>query len=353
MHIFGNCDFEFRHNASTAHAVLFRADEECILPRNSTKNQLHDALENNDFEAAGRLMASNREAYLVECFEDKQESWKSCLHVIAAMYDEEKAGELCTQLLEKIKNKMNKKYLLDARTVDEFEFGGPRSVRARVAPIHIAAYSGNAEIVRLLCREYGVDVNCRTSDASVEESETGVTPLQTAAENSDTEVATPQSEENNNVSLVTPMFIAAHEGHAEVVRVMINNKADVNASCAEGRTPLYAASCEGHEEVVKLLLDNKADVNASRHTNGATPLHVASVRGHVNVVKLLLANNADVNSRRLRGGTKGCTPLFEASREGHADVVKLLLDNKADVNEADIPMAPHLCMLLLLVVMQM
>jgi len=36
----------------------------------------------------------------------------------------------------------------------------------------------------------------------------------------------------------------------------------------------YVAGGEdGHTEVVKLLLANKADVNASRHIDGATPLY--------------------------------------------------------------------------------
>ena len=38
---------------------------------------------------------------------------------------------------------------------------------------------------------------------------------------------------------------------------------------------VYAAEV-GHIEVVKLLLGNKADVNASRHTDGATPMFIAA-----------------------------------------------------------------------------
>ena len=39
------------------------------------------------------------------------------------------------------------------------------------------------------------------------------------------------------------------------------SKANVNAAHKDGFTPLYVASENGHVEVVKLLLANKADVN--------------------------------------------------------------------------------------------
>jgi len=42
--------------------------------------------------------------------------------MIAAMSDSERASELCSQLLEKIKNTLNRKQLLNMRTLDEFEF---------------------------------------------------------------------------------------------------------------------------------------------------------------------------------------------------------------------------------------
>jgi ankyrin repeat protein len=76
--------------------------------------------------------------------------------------------------------------------------------------------------------------------------------------------------------------------------------------------------------VVKLLLDNNADVN----TQGGiydNALQAASASGYLDVVRLLLDEGADVNTQ---GGCYRNT-LQAASVRGHSDVVKLLLDNGA------------------------
>ena len=254
----------------------------CILPRSPNKNQLHEALTNGRYEDASQLIKSQSEAHLLECFEGIGGCFKSNLHLIAGRTDKEEATKLCQQLMQKINNTVNSEYLLNTRTIDECNMGGWK-VHALVAAIHIAAYSGNSGVVRILCHEYGVDVNCRTSKTLEEKCKEGMTPLEWAA----------------------------RKGHKDVVQVLLENKAEVNASRhKDGATSLYVAAQSGHAEVVKLLLDRNADVNASRHTDGATSLHVAAQSGHAEVVKLLLDRNADVNASR---HTDGATSLYAAA----------------------------------------
>ena len=63
---------------------------------------------------------------------------------------------------------------------------------------------------------------------------------------------------------------------------------------SNGQTALHIAASEGHTEVVKLLLDAKAEVNA-QSSAGLTALTMVASRGHTEVVKLLLNAKAEVN----------------------------------------------------------
>ena len=88
---------------------------------------------------------------------------------------------------------------------------------------------------------------------------------------------------------ITQKVIDVHQGHIEVVKLLLKAKADVNLATADGWTPLFMASQEGHTRVVKLLLDERADVNIKADLNGklSTALKSAKKNGHADVVSLL------------------------------------------------------------------
>ena len=55
-----------------------------------------------------------------------------------------------------------------------------------------------------------------------------------------------------NKNGVTPHFMAAQKGHIEVVRFLVDAKADLNTAW-NGKTPLANALQKGHGEVAALL----------------------------------------------------------------------------------------------------
>jgi ankyrin repeat protein len=59
----------------------------------------------------------------------------------------------------------------------------------------------------------------------------------------------------------TPLFIAAQNGHTEIITELIKYGADVSICRDHDTSPLFMACQEGHEKIVKILIDNGADVN--------------------------------------------------------------------------------------------
>eukprot|EP01137_Pigoraptor_chileana_P011404 Opistho-2@62224 len=112
---------------------------------------------------------------------------------------------------------------------------------------------------------------------------------------------------------------------SELIDLLLNRGADVNANDNRRWTALHFASVYGHIDVVTLLLDRGADVNAVT-TSRSSALHIASRNDCTGVVALLLDRGADMNAV----DCKGLTALQIASQKNHVDVVALLLNRGAD-----------------------
>lgn len=128
----------------------------------------------------------------------------------------------------------------------------------------------------------------------------------------------------HNKRLGGTISVAVSGGKEAVVRLLLDNGADVNSERSWFR-PLTTAAERGNEAMVRLLLDNGADVNPGGTIT--SPLSAAAGDGHEAVVRLLLENGAFVNTRC--ESRYGSTALIAAARSGNAATVRLLLDNGA------------------------
>jgi ankyrin repeat protein len=110
------------------------------------------------------------------------------------------------------------------------------------------------------------------------------------------------------------MMMAALNDDITIVKILIEKGAEVNK---KGWAPLHYAAANGNDEIVKLLLDHSAYVDAGS-PNGTTPLMMAARGGHVSTVKLLLDNGADINVKN----QIGMTALDFAKQYKEPDVIE-------------------------------
>ena len=120
---------------------------------------------------------------------------------------------------------------------------------------------------------------------------------------------------------------AVMRGDTAAVRALLAQKADVNASQADGATALHWAVYRADAALTDLLLQAGANPKVA-NKEGATPLSLACMNGNAAIMESLLKAGADPNEALPRGETA----LMMASRTGNVAAMKVLLDRGAQVN---------------------
>lgn len=169
-------------------------------------------------------------------------------------------------------------------------------VRDGCAPLFIACMRGHAEMVEYLIKVCGADVEKR-----------GLYEVP----------------DDRSVHFVTPLWCAAVSGKLNVIKVLVENGANVNAASDSGSTPVRSACFMTHMEIVKYLVAHGADILKPNY-NGGTCL-INSVQS-ASLCQLLLQNGAQVNVRDIQNKTA----LHYAIQEHRCETTALLLDHGAD-----------------------
>ncbi len=122
-------------------------------------------------------------------------------------------------------------------------------------PLILAILGGQPAVVDLLI-EKGADIRARNSG--------GFTALHAAAYVGDVDTASKllgkgaNVNDQENKAGVTPLSVAAEEGHVGMVRVLVEHGADLEAGERNGYTPLSRALWRDQKEVVSLLQQSGA-----------------------------------------------------------------------------------------------
>jgi len=129
-----------------------------------------------------------------------------------------------------------------------------------------------------------------------------------------------------SASLQSPLMIAANFGLVEIIRLVLEYKADLTLRDNCAFTPLLYAAKQNHIPAFIYLLHKGSDPNIS-DSNGCTLAHWASFKNNVFLLRLCKKLGFSLNDSDL----KGYTPFQRAFSNDAYDSIQFLLEQK-DLN---------------------
>ena len=183
----------------------------------------------------------------------------------------------------------------------------------------ISSAQGNLKIVKFLL-DNGADPNIGTKAKA--------TALMYAIYSGDYNVAQLLLKHNAHMtdkSGLSMLHVACHLGNAKILKLLLQQKPDVNVLDSVGATPLFISCKKLHMSLVPLLLKARADPNIPDN-NGTTPLSIAANTNCLPIVQCLLEAHADPNLQN----RFGMTAIFFAIGNNKFKMFECLIDANAD-----------------------
>lgn len=215
-------------------------------------------------------------------------------------------------------------------TIDFVLAQGPKLVLQHGLALHWAALKGRTSLVKALLKS-GAGV----SDRDMKYSTTALHHACAGLPHSNDKVINYLLDNGADMGAVDnngrPVLDwAVKKGNNTATELLIKRSVDINRhNKTNGVTALHTASTLRDGTIVKMLLENGADVNSKDYC-GMTALHVAASRGHEAAVRLLLENGADINaqdgrhSSPLHLAAQGETSVYIPQKPAH-DMLSLLI----------------------------
>ncbi|GFU32723.1 ankyrin-2 [Nephila pilipes] len=130
----------------------------------------------------------------------------------------------------------------------------------------------------------------------------------------------------------TAISICASNGWYEMAHLLMKRGCSLSLKTDKGETPLHLAALRSDYNLVKLLIENRADMTSVDHLK-RTVLHYACEMGCLKVASLLVEHSSPtiVNLK----DSENKTPLIYASLNGCTSMIACLLSKGANVNATD------------------
>jgi ankyrin repeat protein len=138
-------------------------------------------------------------------------------------------------------------------------------------------------------------------------------------------------EQADKYSGQTPLISAAYKEKTDVVKLLLENEANIHAVDSRGNTAFLHAAWKGNVDLMKLLLEKGADPE-HRNLLNWNALMQSIVEGHENAFDFLLGIGSAFEYHEKE---KGAMPLMIAAWKGSLPIVKKLLEKGASPLEKD------------------
>ena len=117
------------------------------------------------------------------------------------------------------------------------------------------------------------------------------------------------------------LHMAAAGGHHKICQLILESGCEPAAStvrvgCSSyEHTPLMCASQCGHDDIVRYLLNNRADIKYRAPSTGINSLMLAALNGHMTTAQMLVERGADPDHTDINGETPLSIAVVNDKRE--------------------------------------
>ena len=210
-----------------------------------------------------------------------------------------------------------------------------------ITPLMNASWHQNLEMVDFLLQQPRINVMLKSSfgatamdlaQADMKGSPKAAKQIQELFENY---IAKLEQQKLPLIETVTNSNLSEAEMFQKVEQLIaegsnVNEIAPVTGSSHDGHTPLLIAARDGYTSVVKILLENGADITLEGEHMQAHPAHKAAYNGHTDILRLLIAHPNFDKIKDAKGAYNGYTAIHDAIWHGHTESTRVLMEAGAD-----------------------